>query len=488
MISGAPVWGRLIFLVNWQNMKIKQKYQYIFAAAAFVAAYIFFQFFYPYHLMRREQQTLFLFDLPYIFRTYSGPGCISRFLGDFLEQFFCFKVAGPLVVAALLTAIGTLSYKICRNFSGRKVSLLISTIIYIWCFLRETETIYITRYTIAVAGYLLCIWAALKFRKPVLKFGSLAVFLALALLLFGNPYHKNYGKLIGKPDLEFEKLISLDVETSRENWDKVLEVSKKNLLYNEACYFYNLALAKKGLLSETLLQHPQNYANGLFLLVTDQISPFSNGLAGEVWYQLGNMTLADQSAMVAMQSSPKHTGARYIRRMAMLNLISEEYGSAEKYLKMLDKTLVYHKWAESMIPENQSEETKADLDARRRNLVRTDVVSESNNYRLLLHKLLEANPGNTMAKEYLLCYDLLNCNLAAFMEDYVPEKNNPKVYQEAALIWINIQHSEGNISNDVDMDKFGITMDAIERLKKFYQFPNRYKSTYWSYYTNAMGE
>lgn len=487
MISGAPIWGRLIFLVNWQNMKIKEKYHYIFAAAAFIAAYIFFQFAYPYHLMRREQQTLFLFDLPYILRIYSGPGCVSRFLGDFLEQFFCFKVAGPFVVAALLTAIGALTYGIFRHFSGKKIALLAATAVYAWSFLRETETIYITRYTIAIAGYLLCIWAALKFRKTPVRFGVLVLFLASGIFLFGNPYHKNYGKLIGKPDLEFEKLIALDVETSRENWDKVLDISKSNLYYNEACYFYNLATAMKGCLSKYLLYHPQNYEMGLFFLVTDQVSPFSNGLAGEVWYHLGNMTLADQSAMVAMQSSPKHTGARFIKRMAMINLISEEYGSAEKYLKMLEKTLVYHKWAKSMVPCNQDEATKASLEKTRRNLVKSDVVSSSNSYRLLLHKLLEANPDNRMAYEYLLCHDLLQCNLPAFMEDFVPEENTPDLYQEAALIWINIEHSEGRMDVIVP-EEFGITPETVERLKKFYQFPNRYKSTYWSYYTNAMGE
>lgn len=470
------------------KVRLQDKIRFIIPAAAFLAAFGFFAFAYPYHLMRREQLTLFLMDWPHIFRTYSGPGFLARLIADFMEQFFCFKFIGPLVVAGLLTAIGGLTYHICRNFAGKKLSLLIATIIYIWSFLRETETIYMTQYTIVTAGYLLCIWAALKFRKAAARLGALALFAVMGFWLLGSPYHKNYGKLIGKPDLEFEKLIAMDVETSRENWDKVLDISKQNLLYNEAVYFYNLATAKKGCMAENLLRHPQNYDSGLFFLVTDQISPFSNGLAGEVWYHLGNMTLADQSAMVAMQSSPKHTGARFIKRMAMINLISGEYGAAQKYLGMLDRTIVYHKWASRMIPENLDAQTKAVIDGFRKNLVRSDVVCPSNDYRLLLHKLLEANPDNRMAKEYLLCYDLLMCDLPSFIEDYVPEESNPSLYQEAALIWINIQHSEGKMSEKVDMDRYGITMEAVERLKKFYQFPNRYKNTYWYYYTEAMGE
>lgn len=454
-------------------------------AASFVAAFGFFYIAYPYHLMRREQLTLFLYDIPYIFRTYRGAGFASRFISDFLEQFFCLKAAGPIVVSALLTAIGVLAYKISRAFAGKKISFVIASLIWIWSLLRETETIYMTQYTVAVAGYLLCVFFALKFKQTATKIGSLLVFVALGLWLFGNPYHKNYGKLIGRPDLEYEKLVAADIETFRENWDKVIKISESGLLYNEACYLYNLAYAMQGRLSETLLHHPQNYTSGLFCFVTDQVSPFSNGMAGEVWYHLGNMTLADQSAMVTMQSSPKHTGARFVKRLAMINLVTGQYGAAQKYLSMLGRTMFYHKWAEKMLPDNQDAQTREYIEGLRRNLIADDVVSGTNDYKLLLGKLLSANPDNKMAREYLLCYELLSCDLASFMDDYVPEKNNPALYQEATMVWINIRHSEGNLDK-VDMDKFGIDADTIERLRRFYRYPEKYKDTYWYYYTYAM--
>ena len=457
-----------------------------FIAVAFLAAFVFFWLAYPYHLMRREQLTLFIYDLPHIIRTYGGPGCFSGFLGDFAEQFFCFRAAGPLVVSLLLTAIGVLSYKICRSFAGRKLSFIIALLVYAWSFLRETETIFVTRYTIAFAGYLLCIYAALSFRKPVSRFCALPLFLLLGVGLFGSPYHKDYGKLIGKPDFEYEKLIGMDVEASRENWDKVLDISKSNLLYNEACYLHNLAAAMKGELPERLFTHPQNYANGLFMMV-NEVTPFSNGAAGEVWYHLGNMTLADQSAMVSLQFSPKHTGARFIKRLAMINLVSGESGSAEKYLKILDKTLFYRKWAKMMTPENQDEQTRTRIENMRRNLVRTDIVSSSNDYRPLLSGLLEANPDNTMARDYLLCFDLLTCDLNAFMKDYVPGRDTANIYQEAALIWLSIQYNSGNIK-DVDFDRYGITEATINRQQMFYRYPDRYKATYWYYFSNVMGE
>lgn len=452
---------------------------YYFVLAAFVVAFGFFMFAYPYHLVRREQQTLFLYDIPYILKTYRGSGFLSRFVGDFAEQFFCIKAVGAVIVSALLAAIGTLVYNICRNFTGKKLSLFIAFLFWGWSLLRETDTLYITQYTIAVAGYLLCIFAALKFKNIFVRAGSLLVFLALGVWLFGTPYNKYYGKWIGKPDFDQEKMLALDAETFNENWDKVLELSQANLMYNEACYMYNLATAMKGCLSENLMKHPQNEAEGLFYLVTSDLSPFSNGIAGEVWYHLGLITLADQSVMVAMQSSPKHNGARFIKRLAMINIISEEYGAAEKYLTMLQKTLFYHGWAEKMMS-GGDEQTQAMLAKYRSNLVKTDIVSRSNDYRTLLHLLLEANPDNRMAREYLLCYDLLSLDLDAFMEDYVPEEYNPSLYQEAVLIWINVEHRKGNIKS-VNMDQYGIKPETIEKLQKFYRYPDQFKSTYWYY-------
>ena len=88
------------------------------AGFAFLGTFVFFQSAYPYHLVRREQMSLFAYDWEYICQTYRGDGWLARFLGDFLEQFFHLPVVGPLVVALLLTGIGTVVYRICRKFLG----------------------------------------------------------------------------------------------------------------------------------------------------------------------------------------------------------------------------------------------------------------------------------------------------------------------------------------------------------------------------------
>ena len=68
------------------------------AALAFLAAFVFFQFAYPYHLIRREQMTLFVYDWDYIFQTYRGSGWLARLASDFIEQFFLGRLGNSRLV------------------------------------------------------------------------------------------------------------------------------------------------------------------------------------------------------------------------------------------------------------------------------------------------------------------------------------------------------------------------------------------------------
>ena len=454
------------------------------AAAGFLCTFAFFQFLYPYHLIRREQNNLFLFDWDYIFQTYRGQGWLARFVSDFLEQFFHLPVAGPFIVALLLTGIGFLAYRICRHFLGRWPSLGIAALVFAWSFLRETGNLYTTRYTVVALGFLALVLAALQFRKAWLKAVSAVVFLVIGAWALGSPYHHHYGKLWGVPNLEYDRVIGLDDEVSREHWDKVLKLSRKDLYMVEASYCYNLAHAMKGDLGETLLNHSQANVYDFLLRVATTQTFFTNCLAGEAWFQLGNMTVAEQSAIIALQASPDHTGVRYLVRLARVNLISGEEAAAQKYLNLLSKTLFYGKWARSMMPGSRSEETLAQLAKARSRLAVTDFVHHAEDPRAMLLALLEANPENRLARNYLLCFDLLRYSLDEFMEDYTPDMIKAHLYQEAVLIWLSQQEK----LNEEEVTRYGIDVSLVDRMGLFLRNPNLYKSTYWFYYLKAMNE
>ena len=457
---------------------------YVAAALAFLGSFCFFQFAYPYHLMRREQLNLFVFDGDYIAQTYRGTGWLARFVTDFLEQFFHLPVVGPLIVALLLTGIGYVVYRICRTWMGRWLSLAVGALFFAWSFLREMGNLYQTRYTVVVLGFLSLILLALRFPKAWLRSVAAVVLVAAGAWALGSPYHPDYGRLWNTPKLDYERVIGLDVETARENWDKVLELSKVDLYMEEASYCYNLAHAMKGNLGETLLNHSQNHHVTLLFPVSSERAVFSNTLAGEAWFQLGDMTVAEQSAITSLQASPKHTGVRFLVRLARVNLISGEEAAARKYLDILSKTLFYGKWARSMMPGHQDETVRAQLAEAHAKLIREDFVHHSAFPRPILKALLEADPGNHAAREYLLCFDLMGYNLDGFMEDYVPDMIKGHLYHEAILIWL----SRNGRLNPEEVARYGVDVSEVDRMGRFGRNPSAFQNTYWYYYWKAMQE
>lgn len=465
--------------------KFKDKYIHVglfFSIAAFIVAFAFFQFAYPYHLIRREQMNLFLFDWDYLNQTYHGIGWLVRIISDFLEQFFHLQVVGPFVIAALLSTIGFVTYRICLKFCSRSSALVTASLFFLWSFFRETGNLYMTRYTLSVLGYLSLILIILHFIKY--KFWPLTAFLSfpLGIWLLGAPVQKDYGKFLSIPKFEYERVIGLDAEVVRENWEKVIELSNRDLHMIESSFCYNLAQAMKGNLGNKLFCHSQSGTATLLIRIAPNQTAFRNCLAGEAWFHLGELTIAEQSAIIALQASPKHTGTRYIQRLAKVNLISGEYGAAQKYLGILSKTLFYRKWALSMMPENQDLKTSAHYSELRSKLISTDFVHHSYENRTILLSILESDPYNRLAHNYLLCHDLLDYDLELFMEDYSNVLINASIYQEAVLIWL----SQHNRLNEKEASRYGVKNSTVDRMNRFFRMPESYRNTYWYYYMNAL--
>ena len=454
------------------------------AALAFLGSWSFFLFAYPYHLMRREQQNLFLFDGAYIRETYRGVGFLGRFVSDFLEQFFLAAVPASLIVALLLTGIGVVVFRICRHFLGKWPSLGVAALFFAWSFLRETGNLYLTRYTVATLALLSLVLLALQFKNAWLKPVAAALLVGLGIWAFGSPVHKIYGKVWSVPNLPYERVVGLDTETYREHWDKVLQLSKVDLYTEEASYCYNLALAMKGRLGDDLFDHSQNHHFSLLFPASSEQTVMTNAMAGEAWFQLGDMTVAEQSAITSLQASPKHTGARYLVRLARVNLISGEDGAAMKYLTILGKTLFYGRWARSMMPGLQDETVRAQLSDAHARLARKDMVHQLERPRELLLGLLEADPANAAARNYLLCYDLLTYDLDAFMQDFTPDMIGARLYQEAVLLWLTLQ---GRLTPD-EISRYGMDLSVSDRMNRFGMNPAAFKNTYWYYYLKAMNK
>ncbi|MDO5442874.1 MAG: DUF6057 family protein [Bacteroidia bacterium] len=456
----------------------------ITAALAFLAAFGFFLIAYPYHLIRREQLNLFVFDWDYIAQRFTGIGWLSRLASSFLEQFFHSRVLGAIIIALLLAAIGTVTYRICRKFLGKSVSNVIAALMFIWTFLRECGNLYLTRYTVATLGFLALILLALQFKKPLVKAMAAVLFLCFGAWALGSPYDSTYGKLWGVPRINYDRMYALDAETAKENWDRVLKLSEKDLHMMEASVCYNLAQAAKGQLGNKLFDHSQSDPYNFILSVNGEQNFFTNSLAGEQWYQFGDMTIAEQSAITCLQASPEHTGARFIERLARVNIITGQTATAQKYLNILNGTVFYRKWARRMLDGAYTAEDKAWIERGRANMAVDDNIHLGNVPRTVLKGLLEVNPENTPAREYLLCYDLLRYDLEQFIEDYDPYKLNSRLYKEAVIINLGQQ----GVTSQRALDEYGIDDSYRQRQEMFFRYPENYRNTYWYYYLKALNE
>ena len=296
-------------------------------------------------------------------------------------------------------------------------------------------------------------------------------------------------KAWGHPDKESEWAMGLAVEATLENWEAVSALAAKDRQTEIGTYYYNLSNAVKGQLPDKLMDYYQPFERGLFLPVGSTSTPFQIACAGDVWFELGYMPLAERDAMLGMIFSPSHSGPRYLRRMAETNLVTGDYEAASKYLRILRNTPRNRKWALQRFPENWSPAYQLRIAEKRNLLPQFDLIHGMDQAPVILRILLSSNHTNTMALDYLLCYDLLTKDLDAFVADFNPVYTSSRLYEEAMLIFLA---AKGGMSQE-NYDHFHISEAA---LRDFNRFVTIYKQdggkalnltkdfgkTYWYYF------
>lgn len=338
---------------------------------------------------------------------------------------------------------------------------------------------------------------------------SLATLLLVAggsqvFFLLRYPYFREYARINGvnlsqareawgHPNEISEVAMGLAVEASRENWEAVARIAAVDRKSEVGTYYYNLANAMNGQLADRLMDYYQPFERGLFLPVGEKSQPFVIACASDVWFALGEMAMAERDAMLGMLFSPAHNGSRYLKRLAETNLVTGNYEAASKYLRMLANSRADRKWALERFPEdNWSPEFRERIERKRALLPRFDLVHGMDQTQLTLRVLLNSNPSNKMALDYLLCFDLLTKDLDAFVADYAPSLTSSHLYEEAMLVFLA---AKGGM-NEENFQHYNIRQETLERFSRFvsiYQRDNgssknivgEFGKTYWYYFYYA---
>ena len=447
-------------------INILHKY-YLYALVILWGAvcFLFFQLCYPYHFFFEEQSQLFLINKEYLLSYFSKPAALSCLIGDFLTQFYYYLYAGAAILTITILTEGDLMRRALQQAGLKKyISFLVAiiTMTILACFSLRTE--YHLSSIISVIGgtmtFLLCnslkvfrykwviylclsyitfllfgngwiIFMVLEFvynmakhqwKEAVAYICLISMTTSVSAMLYRNKLcmntadmliYPNIGKFT-KPDFILERDFAADNEYYFGNYDKVINmVEKEKDPSDNESFFYNLAAAKLNILPEKLLSEKNPYL-GTFLTINEKTLRLQINMINELYWLIGDMTFTERAATMANTFTPGSRNARMIKRLAEVNLVTGEKTAAMKYLRILDNTLIYHKWAEERIKGNNSEYIS------KRQFTNTqDTLRTNDNCYVILTELLKSNPKNVTALNYLLCSDLLSRRMDLFGHDYL---------------------------------------------------------------------
>jgi len=519
-------------------MKKSQKIAIITPFIWGVVCFLFFQFFYPYHLFHREQMQLFLFEPGYLLSYFTKPAALACLIGDFLTQFFYYIGGGAATITFVLLLLIVTGYWTFKKVFGRLPALLIILFVATWEAFRNTGLVYPLSSSIALIGgffvtgvsflfkqkritevilhlFLLAIsywlfgygaWILLAFLlinkkqkrfdpATLLYLGILFLPLLLRpyyLLTVSQAYKYPMNSFFNYPDTKEEAILEMDVEGSWGNWDKVFSKSQEvDLKIPEATYYHNLSSSHLNQLPENLMDYYQPGGEGLFMKLGPKSSFLPILFSNEVWFWIGDMTMTEHSAMLGQIFSYNHRSSRMVKRLAEINLIAGEDNAADKYLTILEHTLCYKKWAEIRRPGNQTVAIKEWINRKRLSCSSVDTLRYNNDVVISLRNLLDNNPENKAARDYLLCFQLLTKDISGFFDDYntyvKPLSIIPcKLYTEALMINLARKNTTAVEYASYYLDKS--VADDFWHYTQLYEkgdtkaLEEKYKKTYWFYY------
>lgn len=522
---------------------------YIYGIITFwaIVCFVFFQYCYPYHFFYKEQNQIFLLSWDYIDSYFDKPAWIARLIGDFLTQFYYYLYTGAIILVCSLLLMGDLLrrafQRIGFGMSAFWIAIVVMTIeaichfnvdfglsstysiiggaaIYILGSFMLDKKVWIAIMGIVIASFvsywmfgygiwvfylLLVLHVIRRYRKkkcyrytiylllPMLSFSFIFTFSRSFYLLSTRDMiiYPGIGKL-SKPNFRLENYLAMDNEYYFGNYGRVIKRAHQiKERTPEINFYYNLALAQQGLLPDSLLSL-QPTDMGTFYRINSETSMTVIKMMNELYYLLGDMTFAERAAMMANVFSPENRNVRMMKRLAEANLVNKDTTAAMKYLRILEKTIIYHRWAEEYIPSTQSSTVKKEIANKQRFLNKKDTIRLSDDSRFIMVNLLNTNPKNTIALDYLLCSDLLLKDIRHFKDDYdryclsqhLPQIKD--IYQQASMIYL-----QGTHADETEWRKYIVNTHLINDLRVYNTNRNnmkvlsRYKNTYWYYFDFA---
>ena len=362
-----------------------------------------------------------------------------------------------LTIAWILLTTQTLQYPLYRIFAGLN-------------YYRYPGVVSSKLFVVMALAVVIPLLGMVKIQKPILlKLQQSKVVIACSYLLL--IVASFFGIKATFDEMTYE-LIDYDFLVRTEQWNKIIEkAEKKQPTTPLGVSCVNLALSQQGVLADRLFEFYQNGGEGLFPTFTrDMTSPVSTS---EIFYRLGMVNDAERYMFEAQEAIPNYRkSARMTRRIAECELINGNYKVAAKLLRRLQKTLFYSDWATETMALLGYEKTinRHPVYGKLRKFreKKQDFLFSDREMDQMLGLLFLNDKSNKMAYEYLMCYELLQRDMAKFMQYYplgkfVGYDHIPRSFQEILIgNWMKTHSDPRSIPYSVDAQTVNNTLGFIQ--------------------------
>ena len=220
------------------------------------------------------------------------------------------------------------------------------------------------------------------------------------------------------PDSYTEFSYSIATEYYFKHFDKLEHLAlQQDTMSAQSGIYYNMVQAQKGLLPDQIAS--QAIPELGTLIHIDENSPYEAiCLMNDFYYLIGDMAMAERAAIMAQVFSPNNRNVKMIKRLCEVNLVTGDTAIALKYVRILEKTLLYRDWAAKHNPYSLDKSVEKEVLEKRKFCNKIQTIRLNDDCREILIELLKSNPDNIAALDYLLCTDLILGQLQTFKADY----------------------------------------------------------------------
>ena len=243
-----------------------------------------------------------------------------------------------------------------------------------------------------------------------------------------------------KADFGEEEMMRYDALVAANDWQGIVDAATAKMPDKPlSVSALNLALAKGNALGDNMFRFNQFGGEGLFPKYS--ISYTSLLPTAEVYWQLGMVGACQQYTFESQEAIPDfQKSARCYLRLAETNMVDGDLDVARKYLDALGNTAFYRSKAEALKglcddPAALAVHPVYGKVMQRRPKDPVNLFNE-NDKASMLRLLLDGNPDNPTAEQYLLASYLLDKDMDAFAQRVLagePE-SLPRHWQEALLM------------------------------------------------------